>query len=307
MNRSRILRGFWDSLNQIEDKLSLLDVYQSDVQVIRNLVYTNYPKDNQTLDLLYPPESRPRYPLIILVHGGGFVSGNRTQYYIDYASRLAKRGFIIANVNYRLSGDFAFPASVEDLFQALRFLIDQAKTYHIDLNHVFMVGESAGATLTCLVGAILTNPSLKSQYPFAFNFKLKGLGLSCGIYDVETSLAELYWVPMKKATMAEIFMRQDFRNAPLYAQASALRYVTADFPPSYLMTSALDFLMPQTQHLRQKFKEEKVLYVYDFYQLRQMLPHSFHTKFFYPQSKIAMDRMILFFESLMMPRTKVRF
>jgi len=307
MKRSRILHGFWDSLNDIEDRISLLDVYESEVSVIRNLVYTSSLDTTQTLDLLYPSEKKDQYPLIILVHGGGFVSGNHTRYYLDYATRLAQRGFVVANVNYRLAGDAPFPASIEDLFQALRFLIDQAKTYHLDLNNVFMVGESAGATLTSLMGAILTHPTLKTKYPFAFDFKLKGLGLSCGIYDVETSLRELVWVPMKKATMAEIFMRQDFRNAPLYAQASALNYVTPDFPPSYLMTSALDFLMPQTQHLRQKFIQEKVLHVYDFYPLRQMLPHSFHTKFFYPQSKIAMDRMILFFESLMMPRTKVRF
>jgi acetyl esterase/lipase len=307
MKQSRILRGFWDSLNTIEDRISLLDTYQSDVHVIRNLVYTNYPKDNQALDLLYPPETKVLYPLIILVHGGGFVSGNHTQYYIDYASRLAKRGFTVANISYRLSGNFAFPASIEDLFQALRFLIDNAKTYHIDLDNVFIVGESAGATLTSLMGTILSNPDLKAKYPFAFDFKIKGLGLSCGIYDSESFLSELYWVPMKKATMAEIFMRQDFRNAPLYRQASALNYVTQDFPPSYLMTSALDFLMPQTQHLRKKFIQEKVLVVYDFYPLRQMLPHSFHTKLFYPQSKIAMDRMILFFESLMMPIKKIKF
>ncbi len=307
MKQSRIIRGFWDSLNTFEDQLSLLDEIQSDISVIRHLTYTAHPKDNQTLDLLYPPHNESQYPLIILIHGGGFVSGNHTRYYIDYASRLARHGFIIANVNYRLSGDFAFPASLEDIFEALRFLIDQAKTYHIDLTRVFMVGESAGATLTSLVGAILTNPELKSKYPFAFDFKLKGLGLSCGIYDVETSLSELYWVPMKKATMAEVFMRQDFRNAPLYPQASALNYVTKDFPSSYLMTSALDFLMPQTQHLRKKFIQERVMYVYDFYPLRQMLPHSFHTKFFYPQSKTAMDRMILFFESLMMPRKKIKF
>jgi acetyl esterase/lipase len=307
MKQSRILRGFWDSLNTIEDKISLLDTYQSDVSVIRNLTYTNYPKDNQSLDLIYPPAEKESYPLIMLVHGGGFVSGNHTRYYIDYAYRLANRGFLVANINYRLSGDFAFPASLEDLFSALRFLINQASTYHCDLANVFLVGESAGATLSSLMAAIFTNQELKKVYPFAFDFKLQGCGLSCGVYDVETTLKELYWVPLKKATMAEVFMRQDFRNAPLYPQASALHYVTSDFPPTYLMTSALDFLMPQTQHMRHKFIEKKVLYVYDFYPLKQMLPHSFHTKFFYPQSKIAMDRMLIFFESLMMSAKKGNF
>ncbi|KAF0227184.1 MAG: Esterase/lipase [Erysipelotrichaceae bacterium] len=291
----------------MEDKLSLLDTYQSDVSVIRNLTYTNYSKDNQSLDLLYPPDEKEMYPVILLVHGGGFVSGNHTRFYIDYASRLAKRGFLVANISYRLSGDFAFPASLEDLFMALKFLIDQAATYHCDLNNVFLVGESAGATLSSLMAAIFTNPELKKKYPFAFDFKLRGCGLSCGIYDVETTLKELYWVPMKKATMAEVFMRQDFKNAPLYVQASALHFVTSDFPPTYLMTSALDFLMPQTQHMRRKFIEKKVLYVYDFYPLKAMLPHSFHTKFFYPQSKTAMDRMVIFFESLMKSATKVNF
>lgn len=307
MKRNRLLKGFWNSLNEFDDKIALLDPYHSTVSVIRNLMYTQDKQTCQSLDLVYPLTQLPVYPLILLIHGGGFVSGNHTHFYLDYASRLAQRGFVIANINYRLAGDFAFPASIEDVFTALRFLIDAAATYHLDLTNVFMVGESAGAMLASLCGAILTEPKLKAEYPFAFDFKLQGLGLSCGMYDVESSLKELTWVPLKKTTMAQIFMRRDFRKAPLYPQASALHFVNQHFPPTYLMTTALDFLMPQTQHLRKKFIQEKVLYVYDFYPLKMMLPHSFHTKFFYPQSKTAMDRMILFFELRMKSAKKADF
>ncbi len=297
MNKRRFLRNFWNGLNTIEDKVALLDVNHPEISVMRDLTYSKYLKDNQSLDLLYPPIEQTRYPVILLVHGGGFVSGNHTRFYLDYASRLAKHGYVVANINYRLAGEFAFPASIEDLFGALKFLIDQTDTYHLDMSQVFMVGESAGATLSSLFACILSHPTLKANYPFSFDFKLSGMGLSCGIYDYDAFLKDLIWVPLRQATLASIFMRQDFKQAPLYAKASPLLYITKDFPPTYLMSTALDFLMPQTQLCRKKLIQEKISFVYDFYPLRQMLPHSFHTKFFYPQSKLAMEKMIEFFKT----------
>jgi acetyl esterase/lipase len=299
MNKHRLLKTFWNGLNSIEDRIALLDSGHPEISILRNLTYTKYSKDNQTLDLLYPLDEKESYPVILLVHGGGFVSGNHTRFYLDYAARLANRGYVVANVSYRLAGDAAYPASIEDLFGALKFLLENKMRYHLDMTKVFVVGESAGATLSSLFACILTNPSLKKNYPFAFDFKLMGMGLSCGIYDYASFLSDLKWVPYRKATMAEIFMRQDFKNHPLYKSASPLQQMTSDFPSTYLMTSAWDFLSPQTHRLRKKFIQAKIPFVYDYYPLRMMLPHSFHTKFFYPQSKVAMSKMILFFDDLM--------
>jgi len=299
MNKRRLLKTFWNGLNSIEDRIALLDSGSPEISILRNLTYTKYTKDNQSLDLLYPLEESESYPVILLVHGGGFVSGNHTRFYLDYAARLATHGFVVANVSYRLAGDVAYPAPIEDLFGALRYLIENESRYHLDMTQCFVVGESAGATLSSLLGAILNNPKLKALYPFAFEFKLKGMGLSCGIYDYASFLSDLKWVPYRKATIAQIFMRQDFKNHPLYRSASPLQLMTSEFPPTYLMTSAWDFLSPQTLRLRKKFIQEKIPFVYDYYPLRMMLPHSFHTKFFYPQSKVAMTKMILVFKDLM--------
>ena len=299
MNKRQLLKTFWNGLNTIEDKISLLDEGHPEISVLRNLQFTQVPSHNQCLDLLYPTEEKESYPVILLVHGGGFVSGNQSRYYLDYAARLAKHGFVVANVSYRLAGEAAYPAPVEDLFSALRFLIENKSRYHLNMTEVFVVGESAGATLSSIFACILTNPALKTLYPFAFDFKLRGMGLSCGIYDYETFLRDLKWVPYRKATLTEIFMRKDFKRHPLYRSASPLHQITSDFPPTYLMNSALDFLVPQTKLFQRKLLEKKIPLSYDFYPLRMMLPHSFHTKFFYPQSKLAMSKMILFFEDLM--------
>jgi len=109
------------------------------------------------LDLYLPPAGRaaaPR-PFVVYVHGGGWLSGHTRQSgafqnWPNVLASLAARGYVVASVEYRLSSEARFPAAVQDLKAAIRWLRSQASTYGIDRNRGLVWGASAGGQLAAL-------------------------------------------------------------------------------------------------------------------------------------------------------------
>ena len=104
------------------------------------------------LDLYRSAQPGPKPPLVIWVHGGGWdarVSGAYKDWPAVLAS-LAARGYVVAAIDYRLSGDAPLPAALQDVKAAIRFFRAHAEEYRIDSHQVFVWGGSAGAQLAVL-------------------------------------------------------------------------------------------------------------------------------------------------------------
>lgn len=114
---------------------------------------------SEVFDLWLPPGGRAPHPLVIFIHGGGFVGGDKR----DIGSKvpaLLQAGFAVASVNYRLSGEATFPAAAHDAKAAVRHLRAEARNYGIDPGRFAVWGESAGANLAALVGATAGRPTV---------------------------------------------------------------------------------------------------------------------------------------------------
>lgn len=141
-------------------------VTKSQITAVRDVVYgSNTAIDGNTrvlkMDIYYPPGGlRQQYPLVILLHGGGFSSGSNKSQWKNQAPELATYGFVVACPNYRV-GDAAGPKSstidtlivqgMQDSKAAVRFFrqdIAQGNQYHIDPKRIFLGGFSAGAIVT---------------------------------------------------------------------------------------------------------------------------------------------------------------
>lgn len=116
-----------------------------------NLTYATHATGDLQLDL-YRPDSAKLCPAVILVHGGGWVAGDRTMER-SFAKHLAARGYVAVPVSYRLGEPGRFPHSILDLKAAIRWLRAHAVEYGIDPAHIGAIGGSAGATLATFVGA----------------------------------------------------------------------------------------------------------------------------------------------------------
>lgn len=124
----------------------------------RDVVYTtlkNTPYGDRDLHLdIFSPKKSGSYPALIMVHGGGWRSGNKSLQ-IPMAQKLAERGYVTVCVEYQLSLEAKYPAAVFNIKSAIRWMRANAKKYNIDSNKIAISGCSAGGQLALLVG--LTN------------------------------------------------------------------------------------------------------------------------------------------------------
>lgn len=245
----------------------------------------------QALDVYRPRKAEGRaLPVIVSVHGGGWVYGDKERYQY-YCMSLAQRGFAVVNFSYRLAPEYQFPASLEDTNAVFRWVIDHAGEYGLDAEKVFAVGDSAGAHLLALYACACTNPDYAACFDFAppEGFKPVALGLNCGVYDVRGRA----WAE-EEPLLADLLpgggtIRELHRISPL-------EHMTPAFPPTFLMTSNDDFLKAQAPLLAARLTELDVPFVYRHYGDRvTRLGHVFHCDMRSPQGRQCNDEECDFF------------
>ena len=122
------------------------------VKTFRDLAYVEQGHERQKLDLFMPENGTGPFPLVIWIHGGGWASGDKAGC-PPLRDGFIQRGYAVASLNYRLSGDAIFPAQVEDCKAAIRWLRAHAKDYRLDAEHFGIWGSSAGGHLVAFLGA----------------------------------------------------------------------------------------------------------------------------------------------------------
>src|SRR5215813_11451829 len=99
------------------------------------------------------PDGKGPFPTVIVVHGGGWQSGDKQKNYAPFFEPLTKAGFAWFTVNYRLAPEHHYPAAVDDVVQAIRYVEAHAKEYKVDMKRIAITGESAGGHIVSLIGA----------------------------------------------------------------------------------------------------------------------------------------------------------
>lgn len=218
-----------------------------------------------------------RLPVIVSVHGGAWVYGDKELYQF-YCMDLAVRGFAVVNFTYRLAPENKFPAQVEDVNLVVRWIMDHAGEYGLDPEHVYMLGDSAGANLLGLYTAFCTNPDYAAEYPFAPvpGFVPRAIALNCGSYrplPTDGTRGNLQSLQLMKDLLV------DAHDMHARWMVDVTAHVNAHFPPTYIMTAYGDQLIrpEQLELLTQAFKENGVKYTHAEYgDEGNVLWHVFH-------------------------------
>lgn len=215
-----------------------------------NISYGPYGKEN--LMDIYRPEKDGVYPVIVNVHGGGYVYGNK-EIYKRYCMYLAKQGFVVININYRLAPKSQFPAPLEDINRVMLWIQNNADSLHADCDHIFMVGDSAGGQLVSQYAAMLTNPDYMSLFGLtrpAPHIKLSAVGLNCGVYDAKQQASS-----PRKGISRDYLGKKLSVNDP---RVNVLEAITSHFPPAHITTACHDFLRGAAQPMYDFLKTKSI-------------------------------------------------
>lgn len=188
-------------------------------------------------DVFRPDSATGPLPTVVWIHGGGWVAGHKSDV-APYLKVLAAQGFTTVGLDYTRGPEAHYPTAVRQLNQALAHLIERADDYGIDPTSIVLAGDSAGAQLASQLTTMITNPTYAGQVGIAPALRpeqLAGVILNCGVYDLDmmSRATGLVGWGFKKALWAYTGSRH-WATTPAGTQMSTLRFVTRDFPPTYL-------------------------------------------------------------------------
>ena len=219
------------------------------MQTYHDLAYISAGHQRQKLDL-YVPDNGDLLPLIIWIHGGAFRMGSK----VDHVPlEFLELGYAVASVNYRLSQHAIFPAQIEDVKAAVRWLRANAETFYIDANRFGVWGESAGGHLAAMLGTtgnidtfdVGENLDVSSQVQVVVDhfgptdfLQMDAQRLPGGmVHDtIDSPESELVGGPIQE-------------NKERVVRANPVTYVSAEAPPFLIIHGDQDPLVPYQQSL----------------------------------------------------------
>lgn len=192
--------------------------------------------DGVTLTLdAHVPDGKGPFAAAILVHGGGWVAGDKREYINFLFQPLSDTGFAWFSINYRLAPKYAFPADAEDVRAAVLWVKDHAADFSVDPKRLALIGESAGGHLVSLVGA---EPGEATRVAAVVSMY--------GVHDFVAAAVE--WKPIPEELYQLFGIKSvDARTMPMLARASPVLLVHKGMPPFLLMHGTKDEDVPFEQ------------------------------------------------------------
>ncbi len=214
-----------------------------EVQTEPNIPYGPLASAGETLDLCLPGGAPAPRPAIVMIHGGGWVNGDKGLLASDcYA--LALRGFVVASINYRLAPASRWPAQLVDAQLAVRWLRANAAKYQVDPERVCSLGDSSGAHLAVFLGVLATTTPGDQAGLYAD----QSPAVSCVVDEFgPVDLKALNPLPDWAGTFGVLFGPALKGNPGLLGQASPLTYVSPKSAPMLIIQGTQDTTVPPSQ------------------------------------------------------------
>ena len=219
-----------------------------EVKVEKDVVYGTVQETKLLLDAYTPDDAAPKHPAIVLVHGGGFLYGDKA-FYAPMGRRLAAKGYAVFSVNYRLAPKNRYPAAVDDVQRAVRWLRAHAAAYHLDPDHIGALGDSAGGYLVTMLGTRDTRDNSDADLA-KFSSKVQCVVDLYGPTDFTIPPTTSGVGPQGIFLLTQFFGKPPEQAVDLYKDGSPIIYVTKASAPFLIVHGTADPLVPPDQSRR---------------------------------------------------------
>jgi acetyl esterase/lipase len=230
---------------------------------------------SQKLDIFLPETGEGPFPVLVQIHGGGFEFGDKRDIHLKPFLEGIYKGYAVVSINYRLSGEAIFPAAVEDVKAAVRWMRANSAAYHFDSNRIAVCGGSAGGNLAAMIGvtgktAIFDNPTLGN---IEFSSEVQAVVDWFGPMDFLTMDDQLITNEFGHGDHNEPnspetrYLGSPIKEIPEKVKlANPATYIHPGIPPFFIQHGKDDFLVPYQQsenfamEIRKKAPEAVVIF-----------------------------------------------
>jgi acetyl esterase/lipase len=224
-----------------------VNVFPKGTVIHDNVPYNNDADLRHLLDLYLPANPTGKVPLVIFVHGGGWISNDKYAdmgYMKKTIAEIVSSGFALASIDYRLATQAAFPALIQDCNRAASFLYDNAGKYGLDRTRFAVMGFSAGGHLASLMGLAKNNnvaaffmPNTSKQFSFRAVVDFYG----------PSELTSLKSSDDPKSPEAVLIGAAPLARPDLAKVASPVTYVDKNDPPFLIIHGEKDDIVSNKQ------------------------------------------------------------
>ena len=233
-----LLAGPTEANAQLGETSSFLAHVSNQYRVIPNVVYHVASNQENKLDLYVPRGATGPTPVLMYIHGGGWVGGTKESSVLRILPYL-EMGWAVANIEYRLGAVARAPAAVEDGLCALRWVIRNAGQYNLDTSRIVTTGNSAGGHLALTTGMIPASAGLDRECPGSEELSVAAIINWYGI----TEVGDLLDGPNIRSYAVE-WMGSLENRFEIAERVSPMTYVRAGLPPTLTIHGDADPTVP---------------------------------------------------------------
>jgi len=227
-----------------KERQDIEKLYSDIATITQDIDYQNVQGEDMKFDLFIPLDKykneldKNGYPLVIYVHGGGWVGGDKTVFdQVGGLVRLIKAGYAVASINYHLAPDYNYPVQLADVEQAIVFLRHESEKYKLNTSRIGLMASSAGGQIAAQYVSLNTNP----------NTKVDALALVAPATDLYSDT----WSHGMKQYIKKLLNGKSTASA-----ASPINNISNNLPPIYIVQGEKDTTVKpaQTQAYVDKLK-----------------------------------------------------
>lgn len=228
------------------------------VSCAKDILYNDKYPENCLMDTYVVPRKNAKYPVIIEIHGGGFVAGDKK--YRSYLSSwyAVNTGAFVCNLNYGLAPKVSFPRPIYELSGIFDWLYDNAEELNLDLDKIIITGDSAGGYYSAYLSALSASKRLQDRLDIHPKIKLLGAVINCGIFDMDKALKNksMLWISGSICQDFTGLTLNDLEGFEYFDVISPMVYVGEGFPQSFVVYAKKDvFCKGQGQALLERLDE----------------------------------------------------
>jgi acetyl esterase/lipase len=209
----------------------------------RDITYCAPDSNPQKMDVYFPVNlSDQPMPVIVYIHGGGWSAGDKQEGAgLLRGSGVLARGYLGVSLNYRLAPQYKWPAQIEDVKCAIRYLRANASAYRLDPNRIGVWGSSAGGHLVAMLGAAGPSAGFDVGEYADQSSRVQAVVDMFGPADLTTL------VSAPAAPLGESVFGATSRGDPVLTRASPVTYVAPGDPPFLILQGDQDKTVPPSQ------------------------------------------------------------